>query len=297
MGKQANTAALPEAVVKAQFDAYNANDADALAAIYADDAQLFQHPSTLLMRGGAQIREKFAARFALSKPRARLLNRIVAGDMVFDHEIVDSVSPQGSASMETVAMYQVRDGRIVNAWFTLASMSQLRLARRDEIPAMEALIVRSALALSAGFYTPEQAAAVTQHVFGVDTQLVEDQTYFVIERDGVLAACGGWSKRSTLFGGDRTKDGPDPLLDPATQAARIRAFFVDPAAARRGLGRQLLDHCSTQAAAAGFLSLELAATMPGVPLYEAAGFEIVERFELSLPGPVQVPLAKMRRTI
>ncbi|WP_295999971.1 GNAT family N-acetyltransferase [Rugamonas sp.] len=174
---------------------------------------------------------------------------------------------------------------------------RLRLAQPSDVAPMEALIARSGIALSAGFYTAAQAAAVTEHVFGVDTQLVADQTYFLIERDGVLAACGGWSKRATLFGSDRAKTGPDPLLDPATQPARIRAFFVDPAMARQGLGRMLMQHCQQQAAAAGFSALELAATMPGVPLYLASGFEVCEPFEISLPGGVSVPLARMRKVI
>lgn len=176
-------------------------------------------------------------------------------------------------------------------------MPLVRAATHADIPAMEALIARSGIALSVGFYTAEQAQAVTRYVFGVDSQLVADQTYFVIEKDGVMAACGGWSKRSTLFGADRTKQGADPLLDPATEPARIRAFFVDPSAARQGLGRMLLQHCSEAAAAGGFHTLELAATMPGVPLYSACGFEIIEPIEITLPGEVKVPLAKMRKPI
>lgn len=176
-------------------------------------------------------------------------------------------------------------------------MVSVRHATPADIPAMEALIARSGIALSEGFYTSEQAQAVTRHVFGVDTQLVADQTYFVIEKDGQLAACGGWSKRSTLFGADRTKQGADPLLDPEREPARIRAFFVDPSAARQGLGRLLLRHCTDAAAAGGFRTLELAATMPGVPLYTVCGFEIVEHIELDLPGNVKVPLAKMRKQI
>ncbi|MQA18339.1 GNAT family N-acetyltransferase [Rugamonas rivuli] len=176
-------------------------------------------------------------------------------------------------------------------------MIAVRAALPEDIPAMEALIARSGIELSDGFYSEEQAAAVTRHVFGVDTQLVADRTYFLIEKHGELVACGGWSKRSTLFGADRTKQGADPLLDPATEAARIRAFFVEPSAARQGLGRLLLSHCSDAAAAGGFRTLELAATMPGVPLYLACGFTVVERFEINLPGNVSVPLAKMRKTI
>jgi GNAT superfamily N-acetyltransferase len=174
---------------------------------------------------------------------------------------------------------------------------RLRVAQTSDIPRLEALITRSGIALSAGFYSEEQAAAVTQHVFGVDSQLIADQTYFAIEQSGEIVACGGWSKRRTLFGGDRTKTGPDPLLDPATEPARIRAFFVEPRMARRGLGRRLMEHCTREAQAEGFLALELASTMPGEPLYLASGFEIVERFDLTLPGDVRVPLSRMRKSL
>lgn len=173
----------------------------------------------------------------------------------------------------------------------------LRVAISDDIPELERLVARSGIALSAGFYTPEQAEAITRHVFGVDTQLIDDGSYYLIEHDGDIVACGGWSARQTLFGADRTKTGPDPLLDPATEPARIRAFFVDPTMARRGLGRRLIAHCSAAAAAAGFRSFELAATMPGVPLYLASGFVIVDEFTITLPENVIVPLARMRREI
>lgn len=173
----------------------------------------------------------------------------------------------------------------------------IRCATEADIAAMQALIARSAIQLSANFYTPEQALALLTHVFGVDTQLIHDQTYFVIEEHGKMMACGGWSKRKTLFGGDQAKRGVDELLDPATEAARIRAFFVEPSAARRGLGRLLLEHCSAQAQAAGFAVLELAATMPGEPLYLACGFQVFERFQIDLPGGVIAPLSRMRKLL
>lgn len=169
----------------------------------------------------------------------------------------------------------------------------LRLARHADIPALEDLIARSGRALSVGYYTPAQAEAITRHVFGVDTQLIDDGTYFLIEDGGVIAACGGWSRRRTLFGADRTKIGPDPLLDPAVEPARIRAFFVAPDMARRGLGRQLMAACFDAAREAGFHALELAATLPGVPLYRASGFGEKERFVIDLPGGVSVPLVRM----
>ncbi|SFB36258.1 N-acetylglutamate synthase, GNAT family [Collimonas sp. OK607] len=173
----------------------------------------------------------------------------------------------------------------------------LRPAQLHDVPVLEALITRSGIGLSVGFYTDEQAAAVTRYVFGVDTQLITDQTYFIIEDAGQAVACGGWSKRRTLFGGDRAKSDPDPLLDPAHEAARIRAFFVDPGMARRGLGSQLMQHCMEQASLNGFSALELVATLPGEPLYLAYGFAIIERFELDLPGGVLVPVTRMRKNL
>jgi GNAT superfamily N-acetyltransferase len=164
-----------------------------------------------------------------------------------------------------------------------------------DIPAMQELIRRSGIGLSKGFYSSDQAAAVTREVFGVDTQLVLDSTYFVIEESGAIVACGGWGKRSTPYGGDRAKSEPDRLLDPATEPARIRAFFVEPTMARRGLGTMLMARCTQDAAGAGFTVLELTATLPGEPLYRALGFEECERFELDLSGGVRVPLVRMRR--
>lgn len=178
-----------------------------------------------------------------------------------------------------------------------SGVPRIRTAQLEDVAALEALIARSARALGAGHYTPAQTEALLRHVFGVDTQLVADRTYFVIEVDGEIAACGGWSRRATLFGGDQAKRGPDPLLDPARDAARIRAFFVDPRMARRGLARQLLAACIEAAADARFGTLELVATRPGEPFYLASGFTAVERFELSLPDGIRVPVARMRLAI
>lgn len=176
-------------------------------------------------------------------------------------------------------------------------MFTIRAATFADKPVMEALIERSGIGLADGFYTPQQAAAITAEVFGVDSALVADGSYFVIEDDGVIVACGGWSRLATDYGGDGAKAGNDRPLDPATEAARIRAFFVEPAMARRGLGRMLLEHCTAQALAAGFTSLELVSTMPGEPLYRACGFAAVEPIVLSLSGGVRVPLTRMRKPI
>jgi len=173
----------------------------------------------------------------------------------------------------------------------------VRKAHPSDVPLLQELITRSARGLSVGYYTRAQTDAAIRYVFGVDSQLIADGSYFVVELDGVIVACGGWSARRTLFGGDQAKSGTDPLLDPATEPARIRAFFVDPPMARHGLGRRLIDACIQAASGAGFRSLELVATLPGEPLYAAAGFTVAERFELALPGDVRVPVARMRRDL
>lgn len=173
----------------------------------------------------------------------------------------------------------------------------IRTATSEDISALERLIEESVRALSVGFYTPQQIESSLQYVFGVDTQLIEDGTYFVVEADGLLAGCGGWSKRKTLYGGDKVKTEEDDLLDPKTQPSRIRAFFVHPNFARRGIGRLLLDACEQAARQAGFSALELAATMPGEPLYAACGFHIIERIEVELPDGELVPIARMGKAI
>jgi GNAT superfamily N-acetyltransferase len=173
----------------------------------------------------------------------------------------------------------------------------LRVATFDDIPALRTLIDLSARTLSVGFYSPAQIEAAVAHVFGVDTQLIIDGTYFVIESPEGLAAAGGWSARRTLYGGDQMKDVDDPPLDPATEPARIRAFFVHPRSARQGLARRLYRECARAAAKAGFRELELMATRPGEPLYTALGFKVVERVTSTLPGGVDVEFARMRRAI
>ena len=167
----------------------------------------------------------------------------------------------------------------------------------DEVPALEALIAASVRALSVGYYSSEQIESALANVFGVDTQLIADGTYFVAELDGQIVGCGGWSQRKTLFGGDQAKVGEDDLLDPTTEPARIRAFFVHPDFARRGIGKQIIAACEEAAAAAGFRRLELAATLSGEPLYLAVGYEMIERWEHSLPDNVTMPLVRMGKIL
>ena len=179
----------------------------------------------------------------------------------------------------------------------MAEPYRVRPAERSDIPAIERLIERSVRELSVSYYEPAQIESALEFMFGVDSQLVDDGTYHVIEAEGELVAAGGWSRRRTLFGGDQWKHGADELLDPAREPARIRAFFVDPSWSRRGLGRALFDASLRDAKAAGFRGLELMATMPGEPLYRALEFIADERIELALPDGVRVPLVKMSRPI
>ncbi|HEU4994100.1 MAG TPA: GNAT family N-acetyltransferase [Gemmatimonadaceae bacterium] len=172
-----------------------------------------------------------------------------------------------------------------------------RVATPDDVAALRRLIDVSARGLSTGFYSPEQIEAAVTHVFGVDTQLIADGTYFVIDAPEGPAAAGGWSARRTLYGGDQMKGTSDPLLDPSAEAARIRAFFVHPRWARQGLAKRLYAACAQAARQAGFAQFELMATRPGEPFYAALGFEIVERVHVTLPGNVTVPFARMRRAI
>ena len=174
---------------------------------------------------------------------------------------------------------------------------RLRLAEVDDVEAIAALIPLSARALSKGFYTEQQTESAIRFVFGPDRRLIEDGTYFVVEDGQRLAGCGGWSKRRTLYGGDQMKPADDPLLDPATESARIRAFFVHPDYARRGVGSRILDACLSAARNAGFRRMELAATLPGVPLYEHYGFQGRERIDATLPDGVVLPILRMERNL
>jgi GNAT superfamily N-acetyltransferase len=173
----------------------------------------------------------------------------------------------------------------------------IRLAREDDVPALRTLIALSVRGLQATHYTPTQMEGALASVFGVDTQLILDGTYFVVEADGQLAACGGWSKRRTLYGGDQAVNREDSLLDPSHDAARIRAFFVHPSFARRGIGTQLLKACEDAACAQGFTRFELASTLPGVPLYAARGYVAGERFDIPLNNGESLGILQMSKII
>lgn len=170
-----------------------------------------------------------------------------------------------------------------------------RLARSGDIPAIAALMAESIGELQRGFLSPEQIAA-SRAIMGLDTQLVADGTYFVVEEGGVLAGCGGWSRRATLYGADHSGGRDARLLDPASEPARVRAMYTGPAFARRGIGRLILGLCEAAAAAEGYRRVELMATMSGQPLYEACGYQPIERIE-DASGGVPVPLLRMGKAL
>ena len=172
-----------------------------------------------------------------------------------------------------------------------------RIARLEDIPTLNEMIAQSVRGLSVGYYTPAQIESSIKYIFGVDTQLVTDGTYYIAEVDGHLAGCGGWSKRNTLYGGDQHKDIEDPLLDPETDAARIRAFFVHPDFARKGVGTHIMNVCESAAKAAGFKRFELGATLPGVPLYKAMGYITIEETLATLTDGSKLEIIRMGKDI
>ena len=174
---------------------------------------------------------------------------------------------------------------------------QPRLAREEDIPALEELIPLSARELQASYYSAAQINAALGSVFGVDRQLIRDGTYFVVEQGAIIVACGGWSKRGSLYGGDAHRVEPDRELDPGRDAARVRAFFVHPAWARRGIGRTIMAACEQAIAAAGFNRVDIVATLAGEPLYVAFGYTVVARYEVPLPGGLKLPVVRMTKVI
>jgi GNAT superfamily N-acetyltransferase len=171
-----------------------------------------------------------------------------------------------------------------------------RLAVLEDVPVLKPLMEAAIGELLKPFLPAEQVAA-SFAVMGLDTQLIKDRTYFVIETESRIAGCGGWSRRATLFGGDHSGGRDAALLDPAKDAARVRAMYTHPDFTRRGIGRLVLELCETAAARDGFRRVELAATMAGVPLYRACGYTDIEAFESDTPSGVKVPLIRMGKRI
>ena len=167
----------------------------------------------------------------------------------------------------------------------------------DERDAIKQLIAESARHLSRQHYNDQQIEAAIAVVFGVDTGLIEDGTYFVAEDAGVLAGCGGWSKRKAVFGGDQYAARDVAYIDPATDFAKIRAFFIHPEHARKGIARAILTRCEDEARAQGFRGLELMSTLPGIEFYKSCGFVPAGDFNLDLKDGVKLELVPMRKEL
>jgi len=175
---------------------------------------------------------------------------------------------------------------------------RIRPATPADVPALRDLIDASVRGLQTGDYTQAQIEAALKTVYGVDSQLIADGTYFVAETERPeIVGCGGWSKHKTLFGGDQWSGRHDSLLDPSHDAARIRAFFVHPAWARRGIGSMILEACETAARSAGFTRLEMGATLSGVPFYRAKGYEAVENLEVPLGDGESMTVVRMTKRV
>jgi GNAT superfamily N-acetyltransferase len=173
----------------------------------------------------------------------------------------------------------------------------LRKATSADIPALTVLIAQSARGLSTAEYSPPQIEGALRGAFGVDSQLLADETYFAVEDEGCIVGCGGWSFRSTLFGGDARADRDASILDPKTQAAKIRAFFVHPDYARRGIGSLLLVHCENEARAYGYSEVELMATLPGAKLYSARGYKAGSPVHFDVGSGESIEFIPMRKPL
>ena len=184
----------------------------------------------------------------------------------------------------------------------MADEFTLRKAVFADVPTLRELIEVSVRGLQARDYTPAQIEGALASVYGVDSQLIADGTYFAVERSGsngekLLVGCGGWSKRKTLFGGDQWQGREPELLDPTRDAAKIRAFFVHPEWARRGIGTIILEACEEAAVAAGFRRLEMGATLTGVPFYRAAGYRETRRIEVPLGNSSSLGIVCMEKMV
>ena len=180
-----------------------------------------------------------------------------------------------------------------------ASDYRIRVATPADVPALRLLIEQSVRELQKHDYTPAQIEGALGHALGLDTQLIEDRTYFVaepLEAPGLIAGCGGWSYRRTLFGSDHGPGRKAAFLDPATDAAKIRAIFVHPQHARRGLGTLILNHCEQEAQLAHFTRFEMGSTLTGVPLYKLRGYVPCETVNVPLPNGEVLPIVRMTKT-
>lgn len=173
----------------------------------------------------------------------------------------------------------------------------IRKASLNDCNKIEELITISARGLSINDYTSEQIEGALSGAFGLDTQLIRDGTYFVAEADELMVGCGGWSRRKTLFGSDKRKSRDSAKLNPETDAAKIRAFFIHPEWARKGIGKAILERCESEAKLYGFHSLELMSTLPGVKFYRSCGFIGTEQIEYKLPSGTLITFLPMGKVL
>jgi GNAT superfamily N-acetyltransferase len=173
----------------------------------------------------------------------------------------------------------------------------MRVARPDDAARVEALMKQSVAGIFPGYYDAQQVASAIRHVAEVDPMLLEDGTYFVLESEGELVACGGWSRRDRLYTGSGESAGDSRLLDPRTEPANVRAMFVRPDWTRRGLGRRIMEACEAAALREGYGQLALGTTLPGVPLYLACGFEPIDESEITLSDGVRLGYVSMKKSI
>lgn len=252
---------------------------------WRDVMRLKYHNRQALLGGGASFGcvSSRSVTFSVVPAPSRAAARLEEDRRDFPGKRGDDV--QAKAIIDAGTMWQASNRPIT-----------IRIATIADVGDMNILIERSARELNDGHYTPDQLSAAIDYVFGVDTQLIEDGSYFVAEREGSIAGCGGWSGRRTLFGGDRFSGREDARVDPATDAARIRAFFVAPDHARAGVGAALLAASEAAARDAGFRTLELMATLPGVAFYQVAGFVAGEPVRYRA-GNVDVPFVPMTKKL
>lgn len=170
-----------------------------------------------------------------------------------------------------------------------------RLARREDFDTLKPLMDIAITENLKTFLTEDQIQS-SRAIMGLDTQLIDDGTYFIIEIDGELAGCGGWSRRATMYGGDQTPGRSAALLDPEKDPARIRAMYTHPSHTRKGVGRYIISLCETAAKAEGFKKMELVATLSGEPLYKACGYAAYENL-VDDRGGTGVPLLRMRKSL
>jgi len=173
----------------------------------------------------------------------------------------------------------------------------LRKAETADIPEIERVMRESLVGLGRRTYDARQIASSLEHIAHIDRNLITDGTYFVALDDEVIVGCGGWSRRGKLYAGSAAQGGEDRLLDPATEPARVRAMFVVPSHARRGIGREILRQCEEEARAAGFRSVELMAMLSGREMYSACGYEAVEDVEPPLADGTPLPLTRMKKAL